>query len=162
MVPQMMCFGNYFLQSSLGNIFNQMQGRREDGGSENCYENHSEALSPSTADSEGTEGTEGKDSPALRDTQDFDAVRRLLETVNTSVTIQLLEANVRKLASSPATIIKRDPDEDYQVNPINDADEQKKNFCKRDFTYICKSSHFRVNRILSREKGVFINFQLYF
>ncbi|KAJ8672499.1 hypothetical protein QAD02_003758 [Eretmocerus hayati] len=51
----------------------------------------------------------------------LDAVRRLLETVNASVTKQLLEANVRKLSSSPGEtlvkqeIIKRETAEDeYQ------------------------------------------------
>ena len=118
LVPQMMGFSSYFLQSSLGKIFNQIQGKRveADLNSEQFEAHSSEALSPSTGDSEGTEGTEGKDSPASpRSHQDLDAVRRILETVNTSVTIQLLEANVRKLVSSPATVIKKETDDDCQV-----------------------------------------------
>lgn len=105
LLPQTIGFGNYFLQSSLGKILNQLHTSER-------YEAHREAASPSMADSEGTEGTEGKDSPAPNDSQDLDAVRRILETVNTSVTKQLLEANVRKLASSPATV-KREFDDEY-------------------------------------------------
>lgn len=112
LLPRMMGFSNYFLQSSLGKILNQLHSKRVDEVTEQ-FETHRETMSPSTADSEGTEGTEGKESPALTDPQGLDAVRRILETVNTSVTKQLLEANVRKLASSPATI-KREYDEDYQ------------------------------------------------
>lgn len=110
----MMGFGNYFLQTSLGKILNQLHSKRIDEVTEQ-FESHRETMSPSTADSEGTEGTGGKESPALNDPQELDAVRRILETVNTSVTKQLLEANVRKLASSPATI-KRESDEDYQAS----------------------------------------------
>ncbi|XP_014204732.1 zinc finger E-box-binding homeobox 1 [Copidosoma floridanum] len=81
------------------------------------------SLSTTAPDSEGTEG--GRESPALippttplhlrhpEQFQELDTVRRLLETVNTSVTKQLLEANVRKLASSPLMHIKREVDEDY-------------------------------------------------
>ncbi|XP_012268465.2 zinc finger E-box-binding homeobox protein zag-1 isoform X2 [Athalia rosae] len=112
LLPRMMGFGNYFLQSSLGKILSQLNSKRIDQVTEQ-FESHRETMSPSTADSEGTEGTEGKESPALADPQGLDAVRRILETVNTSVTKQLLEANVRKLTSSPATI-KREFDEDYQ------------------------------------------------
>lgn len=112
LLPQMMGFGSYFLQSSLRKFLHQLHSKRHDDLSEQ-YESHGEVLSPLTADSEGTEGTEGKDSPAP--TEGLDAVRRILETVNTSVTKQLLEANVRKLSSSPATI-KKEFDDDYQVN----------------------------------------------
>ncbi|XP_033231025.1 zinc finger protein 1-like [Belonocnema kinseyi] len=112
MLPQMMGFGSYFLQSSLRKFLNQLHTKRRDDLSEH-YESHIDVMSPSTADSEGTEGTEGKESPATAESQGLDAVRRILETVNTSVTKQLLEANVRKLSSSPATI-KREYDEDYQ------------------------------------------------
>lgn len=109
-----MGFGNYFLQSSLGKLLNQLHAKRFDHIAEQ-FETHREVMSPSTADSEGTEGTEGKESPAPVDPlQGLDAVRRILETVNTSVTKQLLEANVRKLSTSPATM-KREFDEDYQV-----------------------------------------------
>lgn len=113
LLPQMMGFGSYFLQTSLGKILNQLHSKRLDEVAEQ-FESHRELMSPSTADSEGTEGTEGKESPAPADPQGLDAVRRILETVNTSVTKQLLEANVRKLSTSPATM-KREFDEDYQV-----------------------------------------------
>ncbi|XP_043271584.1 zinc finger protein 1 [Venturia canescens] len=112
LLPQMMGFGSYFLQSSIGKILNQLHTKRLDEVAEQ-FESHREVMSPSTADSEGTEGTGGKNSPLPSDPQGLDAVRRILETVNTSVTKQLLEANVRKLASSPATI-KREFYEDYQ------------------------------------------------
>uniref|UniRef100_V9IDC2 Zinc finger protein n=1 Tax=Apis cerana TaxID=7461 RepID=V9IDC2_APICE len=112
LLPQMMGFGSYFLQTSLGKILNQLHSKRLDEVAEQ-FESHRELMSPSTADSEGTEGTEGKESPAPADPQGLDAVRRILETVNTSVTKQLLEANVRKLSTSPATM-KREFDEDYQ------------------------------------------------
>ncbi|XP_024944610.1 zinc finger protein 1 isoform X2 [Cephus cinctus] len=112
LLPQMIGFSSYFLQSSLGKILNQLQSKRRDEVAEQ-FETKRETMSPSTADSEGTEGTEGKESPAPADSQGLDGVRRILETVNTSVTKQLLEANVRKLASSPATI-KREYVEDYQ------------------------------------------------
>lgn len=114
LLPQLMGYGSYFLQSSIGKILNQLHTKRLDEVAEQ-FESHREVMSPSTADSEGTEGTEGKISPAPTDPQGLDAVRRILETVNTSVTKQLLEANVRKLASSPATI-EREYDECYQVN----------------------------------------------
>lgn len=113
LLPQMMGFGSYFLQTSLGKILNQLHSKRLDEVAEQ-FESHRELMSPSTADSEGTEGTEGKESPAPTDPQGLDAVRRILETVNTSVTKQLLEANVRKLSTSPATM-KREFEEDYQV-----------------------------------------------
>lgn len=113
LLPQMMGFGSYFLQTSLGKILNQLHSKRLDEVAEQ-FESHRELMSPSTADSEGTEGTEGKESPAPADPQGLDAVRRILETVNTSVTKQLLEANVRKLSTSPATM-KREFEEDYQV-----------------------------------------------
>ncbi|XP_033200027.1 Zn finger homeodomain 1 isoform X1 [Bombus vancouverensis nearcticus] len=112
LLPQMMGFGSYFLQASLGKILNQLHSKRLDEVAEK-FESHRELMSPSTADSEGTEGTEGKESPAPTDPQGLDAVRRILETVNTSVTKQLLEANVRKLSTSPATM-KREFEEDYQ------------------------------------------------
>ncbi|XP_076628253.1 Zn finger homeodomain 1 [Colletes latitarsis] len=112
LLPQIMGFGSYFLQTSLGKILNQLHSKRLDEVAEQ-FESHRELMSPSTADSEGTEGTEGKESPAPSDPQGLDAVRRILETVNTSVTKQLLEANVRKLSTSPATT-KREFDEDYQ------------------------------------------------
>ncbi|KAK2575446.1 hypothetical protein KPH14_011182 [Odynerus spinipes] len=112
LLPQMMGFGSYFLQSSLGKILNQLHSKRLDEVTEQ-FENHRETMSPSTADSEGTEGTEGKESPAPIESHGLDVVRRILETVNTSVTKQLLEANVKKLSTSPA-ILKRDFDEDYQ------------------------------------------------
>ncbi|CAL7934067.1 unnamed protein product [Xylocopa violacea] len=112
LLPQMMGFGSYFLQTSLGKILNQLHSKRLDEVAEQ-FESHRELMSPSTADSEGTEGTEGKESPAPSDPQGLDAVRRILETVNTSVTKQLLEANVRKLSTSPATM-KREFEEDYQ------------------------------------------------
>lgn len=113
LLPQMIGFGNYFLQSSLGKLLNQLHSKRLDEVTEH-FETHREVMSPSTADSEGTEGTEGKESPAPADSmQGLDAVRRILETVNTSVTKQLLEANVRKLSTSPATM-KREFEEDYQ------------------------------------------------
>ncbi|XP_012139921.1 Zn finger homeodomain 1 [Megachile rotundata] len=112
LLPQMMGFGSYFLQTSLGKILNQLHSKRLDEVAEQ-FESHRELISPSTADSEGTEGTEGKESPAPTDPQGLDAVRRILETVNTSVTKQLLEANVRKLSTSPA-MMKREFDEDYQ------------------------------------------------
>lgn len=111
----MMGFGSYFLQTSLGKILNQLHSKRLDEVAEQ-FESHRELMSPSTADSEGTEGTEGtegKESPAPTDSQGLDAVRRILETVNTSVTKQLLEANVRKLSTSPATM-KREFEDDYQ------------------------------------------------
>ncbi|XP_051159948.1 zinc finger protein 1-like isoform X1 [Leptopilina boulardi] len=111
LLPQMMGFGTYFLQSSLRKFLHQLHTKRGDDLSSENYESHGEVMSPSTADSEGTEGTEGKESPAPN--EGLDAVRRILETVNTSVTKQLLEANVRKLSSSPATI-KREFDDDYQ------------------------------------------------
>ncbi|OXU25318.1 hypothetical protein TSAR_016293, partial [Trichomalopsis sarcophagae] len=161
LLPQMVNFGSYFLQSSLGKILSQLHAqqqeqqqhhhhhqpqqhphhnshhqnsrhRLDESGSEHydALSQQSEAaLSPSTTapDSEGTttEGTEGgKESPAPpppalhhlphpEQSQGLDAVRRLLETVNTSVTKQLLEANVKKLASSIAMVIKRDIDDDY-------------------------------------------------
>ena len=116
LLPQVMGYGSYFLHANLGKIINQLHTKRLDEVAEQ-FESHREVLSPSTADSEGTEGTEGKVSPVPADPQGLDAVRRLLETVNTSVTKQLLEANVRKLATSPATI-KRESDEDYQVNKL--------------------------------------------
>ncbi|XP_011645244.1 zinc finger protein 1-like [Pogonomyrmex barbatus] len=113
LLPHMMGFGNYFLQSSIGKLLNQLHTKRFDHVTEQI-ETHREVMSPSTADSEGTEGTEGKESPAPTDPlQGLDAVRRILETVNTSVTKQLLEANVRKLSTSPATM-KREFEEDYQ------------------------------------------------
>ncbi|XP_067205083.1 zinc finger E-box-binding homeobox protein zag-1 [Linepithema humile] len=114
LLPQMMGFGNYFLQSSLGKLLNQLHSKRLDEISSEQFETHREVMSPSTADSEGTEGTEGKESPAPADSmQGLDFVRRILETVNTSVTKQLLEANMRKLSTSPATM-KREFEEDYQ------------------------------------------------
>jgi len=114
LLPHMIGFGSYFLQSSLGKLLNQLHTKRLDEITEH-FETHREVMSPSTADSEGTEGTEGKESPAPADSmQGLDAVRRILETVNTSVTKQLLEANVRKLSTSPATM-KREFEEDYQV-----------------------------------------------
>lgn len=114
LLPHVMGFGNYFLQSSIGKLLNQLHAKRFDHITEH-FETHREVMSPSTADSEGTEGTEGKESPAPVDPlQGLDAVRRILETVNTSVTKQLLEANVRKLSTSPATM-KREFEEDYQV-----------------------------------------------
>ncbi|XP_046409497.1 zinc finger protein 1-like isoform X2 [Neodiprion fabricii] len=112
LLPRMVGFSSYFLQSSLGKILSQLHSKRVDEVTEQ-FESLRETMSPSTADSEGTEGTEGKESPALTDPQGLDAVRRILETVNTSVTKQLLEASVKKLACSPASI-KRDYDEDYQ------------------------------------------------
>ncbi|XP_043527729.1 zinc finger E-box-binding homeobox 1 [Frieseomelitta varia] len=112
LLPQMMGLGSYFLQTSLGKLLNQLHSKRLDEVAEQV-ESHRELMSPSTADSEGTEGTEGKESPAPTDSQGLDAVRRILETVNTSVTKQLLEANVRKLSTSPATM-KREFEEDYQ------------------------------------------------
>ncbi|XP_076240016.1 Zn finger homeodomain 1 [Calliopsis andreniformis] len=112
LLPQMMGFGRYFLQTSLGKILNQLHSKRLDEVAEQ-FEFHRELMSPSTADSEGTEGTEGKESPAPSDPQGLDAVRRILETVNTSVTKQLLEANVRKLSTSPATM-KREFEDDCQ------------------------------------------------
>ncbi|XP_011255115.1 zinc finger protein 1 isoform X1 [Camponotus floridanus] len=112
LLPQMMGYGNYILQSSIGKLLNQLHSKRLDEIAEQ-FETHREVMSPSTADSEGTEGTEGKESPAPADPmQSLDAVRRILETVNTSVTKQLLEANVRKLSTSPA--MKRELEEDYQ------------------------------------------------
>ena len=110
----MMGFGSYFLQSSLRKFLNQLHSKRRDDLSDH-FESHVDVMSPSTADSEGTEGTEGKESPAPAESQGLDAVRRILETVNTSVTKQLLEANVRKLSSSPASV-KLEYDDDYQVN----------------------------------------------
>ncbi|XP_076655628.1 Zn finger homeodomain 1 [Halictus rubicundus] len=115
LLPRMMAFGSYFLQTSLGKMLNQLHSKRLDEVAEQ-FESHRELMSPSTADSEGTEGTEGtegKESPAPTDSQGLDAVRRILETVNTSVTKQLLEANVRKLSTSPATM-KREFEDDYQ------------------------------------------------
>ncbi|XP_072745351.1 zinc finger protein 1 [Anoplolepis gracilipes] len=114
LLPQMITgYGNYILQSSIGKLLNQLHSKRLDEIAEQ-FETHREVMSPSTADSEGTEGTEGKESPAPADPmQSLDAVRRILETVNTSVTKQLLEANVRKLSTSPATM-KRELEEDYQ------------------------------------------------
>jgi len=118
LLPQMMGYGNYILQSSIGKLLNQLHSKRLDEIAEQ-FETHREVMSPSTADSEGTEGTEGKESPAPADPmQSLDAVRRILETVNTSVTKQLLEANVRKLSTSPATM-KRELEEDYQVMKFN-------------------------------------------
>lgn len=116
LLPQMMGFGSYFLQTSLGKILNQLHSKRLDEVAEQ-FESHRELMSPSTADSEGTEGTEGKESPGPADPQGLDAVRRILETVNTSVTKQLLEANVRKLSISPATM-KREFEDDCQVRPL--------------------------------------------
>lgn len=113
LLPQMMGFSSYFLQSSLGKILNQLHSKRLDEVAEQ-FESHRETMSPSTADSEGTEGTEGKESPAPIESQGLDVVRRILETVNTSVTKQLLEANVKKLSTSPATM-KREFEDDYQV-----------------------------------------------
>ncbi|XP_057338613.1 zinc finger E-box-binding homeobox protein zag-1 isoform X1 [Microplitis mediator] len=113
LLPPIVNFSSLFLQSSLGKILSQLQTKRLDEVASEHYEPHRETLSPSTADSEETEGTEGKYSPVPSDPQGLDAVRRILETVNTSVTKQLLEANVRKLATSPETI-KRECDEDYQ------------------------------------------------
>lgn len=113
LLPHMMGFRNYFLRTSLGKLLTQLHTKRLDEITEQ-FETHREVMSPSTADSEGTEGTEGKESPAPAESQGLDAVRRILETVNTSVTKQLLEANVRKLSTSPATT-KRECEEDYQV-----------------------------------------------
>ncbi|XP_032680362.1 zinc finger E-box-binding homeobox protein zag-1 [Odontomachus brunneus] len=114
LLPSMIGLGSYFLQTSLGKLLHQLHVKRIDELTEQ-FETHQEVLSPSTADSEGTEGTEGKESPAPVDSQGLDAVRRILETVNTSVTKQLLEANVRKLyvSTSPSTT-KREFEEDYQ------------------------------------------------
>ncbi|XP_046737285.1 zinc finger E-box-binding homeobox 1 isoform X2 [Diprion similis] len=112
LLPRMVGFSSYFLQSSLGKILSQLHSKRVEEVTEQ-FESLRETMSPSTADSEGTEGTEGNESPALTDPQGLDAVRRILETVNTSVTKQLLEASVKKLACSPASI-KTDYDEDYQ------------------------------------------------
>lgn len=139
LLPHMMGFGNYFLQSSIGKLLNQLHAKRFDHITEHV-ETHREVMSPSTADSEGTEGTEGKESPApvdpLQPLQGLDAVRRILETVNTSVTKQLLEANVRKLSTSPATM-KREFEEDYQV------------FKKRFSDYLF---YFIYNLILEKER----------
>ncbi|KAI4494229.1 hypothetical protein M0802_009098 [Mischocyttarus mexicanus] len=99
LLPSMMGFTNYFLQSSLGKILNQVHSKRLDEIAEKI-ENHRETMSPLTADSEGTEGTEGKESPAPIGSRGLDAVRRILETVNTSVTKELLEENVKKLSTS--------------------------------------------------------------
>lgn len=111
LLPQMMGFGSYFLQSSLGKILNQLHSKRLDEVAEQ-FESHRELMSPSTTAAD-SEGTEGKESPAPTDSQGLDAVRRILETVNTSVTKQLLEASVRKLSTSPATM-KREFEDDYQ------------------------------------------------
>lgn len=128
----MMGYGNYILQSSIGKLLNQLHSKRLDEITEQ-FETHREVMSPSTADSEGTEGTEGKESPAPADPmQSLDAVRRILETVNTSVTKQLLEANVRKLSTSPATM-KRELEEDYQVT----------RFSKNLSYFIFLSTHLR-------------------
>ncbi|XP_011502307.1 PREDICTED: zinc finger protein 1 [Ceratosolen solmsi marchali] len=159
LLPHMIGFGNYFIQSSLGKILSQLHAKQQEQQQQQQqyhyhHNNHSghnnyqcnyrldevgcehydvlsqqseTALSPSTTapDSEGatTEGTEGgKESPAPQpgllqfdhpDHSGLDAVRRLLETVNSSVTKQLLEANVRKL-SSPAMFIKHEIVEEYQ------------------------------------------------
>jgi hypothetical protein len=167
LLPHMMGFGNYFIQSSLGKILSHLHTKQQEQDHQqqqqhchhrnyhNSYNNYQfnhqldevgaehydalsqqseTALSPSTTvpDSEGTttEGTEGgKESPTPpppglihfnhpEHSQELDAVRRLLETVNTSVTKQLLEANVKKLSSSPAMIIKCDITEEYQVEII--------------------------------------------
>ncbi|XP_014611530.1 PREDICTED: zinc finger protein 1 isoform X2 [Polistes canadensis] len=99
LLPSMMGFTNYFLQSSLGKILNQVHSKRLDEIAEK-FETHRETMSPLTADSEGTEGTEGKESPAPIGSRGLDAVRRILETVNTSVTKELLEENVKKLSTS--------------------------------------------------------------
>ncbi|KAG7212985.1 hypothetical protein KM043_002325 [Ampulex compressa] len=118
LVPRMMgFFRSYFLQSSLGKILNRLHTKGLDEVAERV-ESHREVMSPSTADSEGTEGTEGKESPAPADSQGLDAVRRILETVNTSVTIQLLEANVRKLSASPAIMEFEDDcqDQDSEIS----------------------------------------------
>lgn len=112
LLPQMSGFGSYILQSSLGKLVQYLHSKRLDEITEQ-FETHREVMSPSTADSEGTEGTEGKESPAST-YSGLDAVRRILETINTSVTKELLEANVRKLSTSPATM-KRKFEEDCQV-----------------------------------------------
>ncbi|XP_020288649.1 zinc finger protein 1 [Pseudomyrmex gracilis] len=111
LLPQMSGFGSYILQSSLGKLVQYLHSKRLDEITEQ-FETHREVMSPSTADSEGTEGTEGKESPAST-YSGLDAVRRILETINTSVTKELLEANVRKLSTSPATM-KRKFEEDCQ------------------------------------------------
>ena len=135
-------FGNYFLQSSLGKILSQLHARQQKHHQQQRYVTHrleeydamsqqsETALSPSTTvvDSEGTttEGTEGgHDSPAPaagsielhhQRPEGMDTVRRVLDTVITSVTKQLLEANVRKrkLSFSPP----RQLDNDRQIDAI--------------------------------------------
>lgn len=123
LLPSMIGLGSYFLQTSLGKLLHQLHTKRIDELTEQ-FETQQEVLSPSTADSEGTEGTEGKESPAPIDSQGLDAVRRILETVNTSVTKQLLEANVRKLSTSPSTT-KREFEEDYQVRSVSEIQREK-------------------------------------
>ncbi|CAB0043723.1 unnamed protein product [Trichogramma brassicae] len=131
LLPNMMGLSGYFLHSSIGKIFSQMQHTAQEQ-----TENHqrpeefdalsqqSEAVpSPATTapDSEGTacEGPEaGRDSPQRRLSGAFDAVRRLLDSVNASVTKQLLEANVRKLAASPFCV-KNELDDDYQDSELS-------------------------------------------
>lgn len=105
------------LQSSIGDLLNNLHNKRLVDVTEQ-FESPRETMSPSTADSEDTELNDDKYLTEQNDTQGLDAVRRILETVNTTVTKQLLEANVRKLTSSPV-IIKREYDEDY-----NDQDSE--------------------------------------
>ncbi|XP_015121921.1 zinc finger protein 1 [Diachasma alloeum] len=115
LLPQMMGLGNYFLQSSIGKLLNQLHHKRLDEMTEQ-FESHRETQSPSTGDSEEAE-VEDKYSPTPSDPQGLDAVRRILETVNTSVTKQLLEANVRKLSTSPKPIREvMDHDQDSEMS----------------------------------------------
>ncbi|XP_014221314.1 zinc finger E-box-binding homeobox protein zag-1 isoform X1 [Trichogramma pretiosum] len=130
LLPNMMGLSGYFLHSSIGKMLSQMQHTTQEQ-SENQRPEEFDALSqqseavPSPAttapDSEGTtcEGPEaGRDSPQRRLSGAFDAVRRLLDSVNASVTKQLLEANVRKLAASPFCA-KNELDDDYQDSELS-------------------------------------------
>lgn len=143
MLPQMVGFGNYFLQTSLGTILSQLHDKQQNqkfsdnkldeinGEKYNSFSQQRKiAQSPTkiVLESEAidTDSTRGeKDSPALsfpllylpeeKKASELDTVRLLLETVNTTVTKQLLEANVKKLSMSPTTVISHDVDEAYQV-----------------------------------------------
>lgn len=111
-LPQLMGLGSYFLQSTLRKILTQLHTNRIDEDVDQ-FECQQETLNATPGDSEVMGG---KESPTPADPEDLEPLRRILDSVNTSVTKQLLEANVRKLASSPAILIKRELEEDYQVS----------------------------------------------
>lgn len=159
-IPQMMDFNSYFLQSSLRKILNQLTNSKleyhkpsfglndnsdfsnhekkidfcciDETSNSQIYDtlsHHSKSALISLPDSESIlnktfecDQESTPTSPTLthfhqpKQFQELDTVRRLLETVNSSVTKQLLEANVRKLSSSPFMLVKQEVDDDYNVS----------------------------------------------